>query len=69
MDMVNFLCFVTVLSSLASFASLPGKEALQNDAAHDPFSLLSPGVPGTLSRHQVMMSRLKKIYRQVKIRN
>ena len=36
--MVNFLCFVTVLSSLASFARFPGKEELQNDAAHNPDS-------------------------------
>ena len=35
--MVNFLCFVTVLSSFASFARFPCKEELQNDSAHDPF--------------------------------
>ena len=63
MNIVNFLCFVTVLSSLASSARYPSKEELQHDAAHDPFSLLNPGVPGTLSRHRIMMSRLKKMYR------
>ena len=63
MNMLNFLSFVTVLSSLASFARYPSEEELQHDAANDPFSLLNPGVPGTMSRHQIMMSRLKKMYR------
>ena len=69
MSIVNFLCFVTVLSSLASFARYPSKEELQHDTAHDPFSLLIPGVPGTLSRHQIMMSRLKKMYRHPDSKN
>ena len=60
MDLVSFLCFVTVLSSLASFAKCPYNGKLPNDTVNDPFSLLSPCLS---TRHQVVVSKWKKLYR------
>ena len=57
----EFLCAITLLSSLASIARTPEHDRNCPQAQQDPFSLLSSTIK---SRHQKMMSKLQKLYLQ-----
>ena len=59
LNLVNLLCCLTLLSTLAYLLKLPDDEETQTKTGHDPFSILSPQVS---SKHREMMMKLRKLH-------
>ena len=60
MKLVSVLCFLSILSTLASLAKCPSNNEQPSGTASDPFLLLNPCMP---SRHHGTLAKLKKLYR------
>ena len=67
MDMVSFLCVVSLLSTLASLTKTPEHELNQDNRQHDPFSLMNSNP--LFSLHHKMVLKLKKLYQFPKNRS
>ena len=59
MDMVRFICVLSLLSTLAALTKAPDQELYQANRQHDPFSLSSQNP--LLSMHQTNGVKIKEV--------
>ena len=59
LNLVSFLSFLTILSSLAHLVRLPDEEEVRTNKRYNPFSLIGYQVS---SKHREMLMKLRKLH-------